>query len=369
MIRVTAFLFGRRVKKWLKNKSPDEKKKFFERLKEKKNYIFGILGLYFSSILLYYITHLENNPLIKRSQFIMFSEEQRKQFSDFVHKYTLQVEEASKSNILPKTHPIYTNILRATASIINANKDLPCFQNKKWTLTVIDSPTTNAFVLPGGNIFVYTGLLRTLENYDQLAVILSHEIAHSVLNHPLENISRDTLINFLLAVPIALIWAIFPDLLAAILHLLGDDFINIFISLPYNRDLESEADFVGLLIASRACIDAREAVVLWGNMRILEKQENIIDSEKISWLSTHPSTGDREKKLNELLPEALKCRDEAGCPRLTSSDPREFFYRLSPQQATARLARNSYYFRRELENQNFFMLDKLEKLKKIGRWF
>lgn len=53
-----------------------------------------------------------------------------------------------KSILLPKTHPTYSKLLRVTAKLINANRDLPNFKNKKWTLTVIDSPSKNAYVLP-----------------------------------------------------------------------------------------------------------------------------------------------------------------------------------------------------------------------------
>ena len=55
-----------------------------------------------------------------------------------------------------------------------------------YRFRVIDSPQVNAFALPGGHVFVYSGLLRVLRDESQLAAILGHEIAHVDLRHCVE---------------------------------------------------------------------------------------------------------------------------------------------------------------------------------------
>ena len=65
--------------------------------------------------------------------------------------------------------------------MLKGNRDLRQIYDKSWTVTVIDQPVKNAFVLPSGNIFVYKGMLDFCINDDQLAVILGHEMAHAVL--------------------------------------------------------------------------------------------------------------------------------------------------------------------------------------------
>lgn len=59
-------------------------------------------------------------------------------------------------------------------------------QGLKWEFAVIDSPQINAFVVPGGKVVVYTGLIKRLQGpamEAQLAAVLGHEIAHVVARH------------------------------------------------------------------------------------------------------------------------------------------------------------------------------------------
>ena len=61
-----------------------------------------------------------------------------------------------------------------------------CIQGLKWEFAVIDSDQVNAFVVPGGKVVVYTGLLKLLQGRameTQLAAVLGHEIAHVVARH------------------------------------------------------------------------------------------------------------------------------------------------------------------------------------------
>lgn len=121
--------------------------------------------------------------------------------------------ELYKDNMVPTSHPIYNKISAITQQILISNQNLEAIKEKNWTLNIVDLPLQNAFVLPvrtsmwshciievqltaqslhmtkdsmwfqGGNIFVFTGILKIVENVDQLSVILAHEIAHVVLGH------------------------------------------------------------------------------------------------------------------------------------------------------------------------------------------
>jgi metalloendopeptidase OMA1, mitochondrial len=59
----------------------------------------------------------------------------------------------------------------------------------KWEVHLIDSPQRNAFVLPGGKVFVFTGLLPIVKDENGLAAVLGHEIAHQVARHAAEKMS------------------------------------------------------------------------------------------------------------------------------------------------------------------------------------
>ena len=124
----------------------------------------------------------------------------------------------NQADILPTNNTSYARIARVAHRIIAANKDLGEISKKEWTITVIDDPQKNAFVLPvsrtplinvskiylihlyilfqTGNIFVYTGMLDVCANDDQLGIILGHEMSHAILNHSAESISHGNLFRY-----------------------------------------------------------------------------------------------------------------------------------------------------------------------------
>lgn len=62
-----------------------------------------------------------------------------------------------------------------------------------WEFYLLEDEQVNAFCLPGGKVFVYTGLMPLVASDDELAVVLSHEIAHTILRHGAERMSMQTL--------------------------------------------------------------------------------------------------------------------------------------------------------------------------------
>lgn len=122
------------------------------------------------------------------------------------------------------------------------------------------------------------------------------------------------ILDILLALPVALVWALFPDLLAFVSQALGINIVDILLTLPYSRKLENEADSVGLKLAARACYDVREAVVFWGLMRTLTELN--VEPKDIPWLSTHPNHEDREKNLSAEMEGAIDLRKQSGVSTL-----------------------------------------------------
>src|SRR5207248_6465206 len=58
----------------------------------------------------------------------------------------------------------------------------------EWEFNVIDDDHVNAFCLPGGKVAVFSGLLAIVENDDQLATVIGHEVAHALAHHASERI-------------------------------------------------------------------------------------------------------------------------------------------------------------------------------------
>ena len=121
----------------------------------------------------------------------------------------------------------------------------------------------NAFVIPGGKVFVYSGILPVAKNDDGLAAILGHEIAHNLARHAAEHMS-----SLILLAPIRwmLIYLDTTGLTMGLGRVLGDIAMELGIARPASRKQESEADYIGLMMMAKSCYDPGEAVKVWERM-------------------------------------------------------------------------------------------------------
>ena len=95
-------------------------------------------------------------------------------------------------------------------------------------------------------MIVFTGLLDFVENDDELAIIMAHEMSHAILQHAAEEISHSRLLDIFSIALVLVLWAILPtDLTAAATQLFADRFLKFLFELPFSRLLEKEADTVG----------------------------------------------------------------------------------------------------------------------------
>lgn len=175
---------------------------------------------------------------------------------------------------LPHSHPTYKYILSIITAIIGKNWRKE-FEGINWELHVIDSPdTVNAVCLPSGAIFVYTGLLKATHNDEELAFILGHEIAHAVLGHGAEQLSHRGIIDFFSLMLIGVIWAVVPnDLASYFLHRWSRTTAEVMLEYPYSRQLETEADEVGLMFAATACYNPGKAAKV---SKQIQSQANLV---------------------------------------------------------------------------------------------
>jgi predicted Zn-dependent protease len=175
--------------------------------------------------------------------------------------------------------------------------------NLNWELAVVDRPEVNAFVLPGGKITVFTGLLGVTENDDQLAAVMGHEVAHVTARHPNERASRAVATGYTVGFLSAIVGGTYMANQSASTAI--QMAAQLGVTLPFTRLQEREADIVGIDYMARAGFDPRESVALWKNMQ--KANEN----EPPEFLSTHPSSDDRIDKLVAHYPVALKLYNEA----------------------------------------------------------
>lgn len=149
------------------------------------------------------------------------------------------------------------------------------------------SETVNAFVTPGGYLFVFSGMLRVCGNDDALAAVLGHEIAHNVASHAAERMSAAAIANLTSGSLFFLAGALPGLALFGIWSVTGGRYIqDLLFSLPMGRKMETEADHIGLMMMAEACYDPREAITYWQKMAKLAVQGGM---EPPEMLSTHPS--------------------------------------------------------------------------------
>lgn len=175
-------------------------------------------------------------------------------------------------------------------------------ENANWEVHVIeDRAQRNAFVIPGGKVFVFTGILDICKDDDGLAAVLGHEIAHNVAHHAAERMSQAGIL-----LPIAILGSLLLGLDVGIGRLLG----RLAFELPGSRAQESEADHIGLLIMAQSCFDPTAAARLWEAMEIAEKAQGVSVPQ---FISTHPSSHNRLEKIHNWLPDAELQRENSDC--------------------------------------------------------
>jgi len=171
--------------------------------------------------------------------------------------------------------------------------------NFDWEYILIDNKKIkNAWCMPGGKIAVYSGLLEITKNENGLAAVMGHEIAHAVAKHSIERASRGVVIN----VATQVTDLITGGKLSTVNRTTGMNTVGLLTQMgilnPFNRKQESEADYLGLIFASLSGYDIRETVKVWERMKEANKSK-----APPEFMSTHPSSENRIKKINEWINE------------------------------------------------------------------
>ena len=129
---------------------------------------------------------------------------------------------------------------------------------------------------------------------------MGHEIAHAVAKHSVERASRGTLLN----VGTRIIDIASGGVLSDINRTTGQNTVGLLAQLgilnPFNRKQESEADYLGMIFSSLSGYDIRETVKIWERMKELNKGK-----EPPEFMSTHPSSDNRIRDLNEKMNEVI----------------------------------------------------------------
>ena len=195
------------------------------------------------------------------------------------------------------------------------------------TFTVLDSPVINAMALPGGYIYVTRGMLAHLNNEDQLATVIAHEIGHVAARHAARQAWQQQIGQGLLLGGAVLSQGL--GLPAGNILNFGGMATQLFL-LRYSREDELEADRLGVEYAMAAGYDSREVIGLFQTLDRMQEKEG---QSMPSFLATHPNPGDRIQRIRELTSAARDSRTPNADTRylhaveglVLGEDPRQGF--------------------------------------------
>lgn len=229
---------------------------------------------------------LATTPYTERSQFMLVSESEEVALGEQSRDEILKKSKLSEDKKL-------TEMVEQVGEAIAKVSGRDDFQ---WEFYLIEDKQVNAFCLPGGKVFVYSGLMKLVKSESELATVISHEVAHAIARHGAERMSMSkasTLGKSVISQALGLgssEWAGTFDMAYGV----G---VNYGLILPYSREQEYEADRIGLILMEKAGFKLEDALSFWKSMNSLTDGSSGFD-----FASTHPSSQKRIAKIQELIP-------------------------------------------------------------------
>lgn len=241
----------------------------------------------------YVVTHLETVPVTGRRRFMDVSPEEELRLGEAHYQQMLR--------LLPvlSQSDFHTKKVREVGLRLASETGIDI---SSFEFTVAVDNTVNAMCLPGGKVLVNTGLFAVCRSDDELAVVLGHEIAHAVCRHGAERLSWAKILRIVYFGLALLVGGDVPFLYNIITAIAFD--------LPNSRNMETEADYAGLLLMAKACYDPRVAPEVFRKLERSSRHAGMESSALSRFLSTHPLPEDRSKFVVEHIDEAVAVRSE-----------------------------------------------------------
>jgi beta-barrel assembly-enhancing protease len=166
-------------------------------------------------------------------------------------------------------------------------------------LHLVEDSMVNAFAVPGGNVYLFRGIIQKMEDHTELAAVIGHESAHIHYRHSIKSLVRSML-------GYSLVSMLTGDVTGASTVILQN--ANSIKDLQYSRGYESESDAFGLKAMCESGVDPQGMVQLFKHMSSneTEKMEGYL-----KYLSTHPIHKDRISAMNSIIAN-LNCNQDAA---------------------------------------------------------
>ncbi len=206
-------------------------------------------------------------------------------------QYATEIDRSAKL----VSDPMITEYVNRVAQNIARNSDL----GVPLTVKVIDSPEINAFALPGGFLYVNSGLLMAADEEAHVAGVVAHEVAHVAARHWASQVTKAQILQYL-TIPLIFTPMSLPVYLGVSQAL---NFGIPMAFLKFSRGAEAEADYLGIQYMYKAGYDPNSYVAFFG--KVIEAERRSPGSMP-SVFADHPPTPDRivkaETEIKRILP-------------------------------------------------------------------
>jgi len=235
-----------------------------------------------------------------------------------VSEAEMEAEAAREFARYKATYPLTTDqdIIDYVSCVANAvvTSLEPPDSDMNWEMAILETNELNAFVMPGGKIVIFEGIMRAARDQHQLAAVIGHEIAHVTAEHTKKKLLQGGGKGMEIGIQVAAVLLGGGNYGAQYTaHEMLNQGAMYGLLLPYKRGQETEADVIGLEFMAKAGFDPRAAVPLWQNM-----EEQAGGEGPAEFQSTHPSPENRIESLisqwTEVLPLYNQAHQEGRIP-------------------------------------------------------
>jgi predicted Zn-dependent protease len=201
-----------------------------------------------------------------------------------------------------------TQLVNRVGTRLQESAKEPAFKLFPYSFHVVDDSEVNAFALPGGPVYINTGIIDLCETEDELAAVIGHEMSHVAARHATEMLTTTNLTEFALIAAVSVIPVPVPPVAwegTKLAYVLG--------LLKYSRGKEAEADRLGLTLMNDAGYDPSAMANVF---RKLSEQQRSLPTVVERFVSDHPLSENRMRDAEQL---AAKLPRPADAPVVTAT--------------------------------------------------
>lgn len=160
-----------------------------------------------------------------------------------------------------------------------------------FTFKVVEDDSINAFAIPGGHIYVNTGLIKAATSEDEVAAVMAHEINHAVARHGTRQMTQ----QYGYALVLQLLLGDNPGMLTQ----LATSLFGTAGTMAYSRSMENQADYLGVETMAKAGYNPNGMLTFFTKLNAMSGGQKSSQVEK--FFSSHPETGERLTNVKKAI--------------------------------------------------------------------